>query len=289
MINRRKPILFTLLGGIVLLISAGISNSYAQKPIDFTGTWKTVMMINGSHSFSLTLVQTGDQATGVYSGNGRIEGTVSGRVLRFTWRSDRGTGSGRFVMDEKERAFSGTYNRGSNPDDVDSTWSGLRIVSPEWMPGHKNPVDKVPMPIPGKRTEGSPDPMGRMSEAELAEKEAEYQAAQKNAPAVFTGVWRASSGGQIQFPELLLQQVGDRITGRLFVSRPDVGVIKDGIVDHNILRFQVWRARPNFAARGVNAPEIYVGTGELVMNADGRSFTGTILGAATTGTLIARN
>ena len=40
--------------------------------------------------------------------------------------SDGGSGSGRFVMDESNWAFSGTYNRGDNPDEVDATWNGNR-------------------------------------------------------------------------------------------------------------------------------------------------------------------
>src|ERR1051325_8512096 len=129
MIDGRKRILSATLSAVVLLMTSGISRSSAQDaPLDFTGTWETIMMMNGRNSITLTIVQNGGKATGSYPGNGKIEGAISGRVLRFTWRSDRGSGSGRFVMDEKERAFSGTYNRGSNPDEVDSTWSGLRLV-----------------------------------------------------------------------------------------------------------------------------------------------------------------
>lgn len=104
MINIRKRILFALLGGIVSLLAGNPSNSYAQKPIDFTGTWQTILMMNGKSTITLTIVQNGDQVVGSYAGNGKIEGTVSGKVLRFTWQSDKGSGSGRFVMDEKERA-----------------------------------------------------------------------------------------------------------------------------------------------------------------------------------------
>jgi hypothetical protein len=233
------------------------------------------------------MVQNGDQVTGFFAGNGRIEGTVSGLVLRFSWRSDSGSGSGRFVMDEKERAFSGTYNKGTNPDDVDSTWSGLRLVSPDWVPGVKVPIDKLPLPIPGKRREGAPEPLSKEQQAELEKKQAEYEESQKNALATFAGVWQTKSGEQIQFPELLLQQAGDKVVGRLFANRPDVGIIKGGIVERNTLHFQVWRihsALP-FAA---NLHDEYVGTGELVIDADGRTFRGTILGTATVGTLLAR-
>ena len=188
-------------------------------------------------------------------------------------------------MDEKQFLFNGTYNRGANSDDVDNTWSGKRLVSPEWRPGQKNPADKEPVRIPNKRTEGEPDPMGKMSEAEYLKKLAEYEERQKNVPATFAGVWQTKSGAQIQFPQLLFQQALNKVVGQLFAGRPDLGIIKEGIVDRNTLRFQVWRPRP---FNGRYQPDDYVGTGELVMEADGKSFRGTILGTATNGTLIAR-
>jgi len=91
----------------------------------FGGNWQTIS--NGRYSIPLTIVQSGDRVTGVYPGsNGKIEGTVSGKVLRFKWESDGGSGSGRFVMDESGEAFSGTYNSGDNPDNVEATWNGKR-------------------------------------------------------------------------------------------------------------------------------------------------------------------
>ena len=79
---------------------------------------------------------------GIYEGNGKLEGKVVGRVLRYKWQSDRGTGSGRFVMEEKNFAFSGSYNRGSNPDDVESTWSGKSLANPDG--GGPGPCDNKP-------------------------------------------------------------------------------------------------------------------------------------------------
>lgn len=125
-----------------------------------------------------------------------------------------------------------------------------------------------------------------MTEAEFQKKLAEYEERQRNAPIAFDGVWRVMLGTQYMFPELLLQPVGsDKIVGRLFAGRPEMGVIKEGIVVGNTLRFTVWRPRPPI---GWVQPDDYVGVGELVMNADGKSFKGTILGAAITGTRIAR-
>jgi hypothetical protein len=250
----------------------------------FAGIWQT--SLDGRNEVSLTMQQSGVQVTGQYPGNGKIEGTVSGRVLRFKWQSDRGTGSGRFVMEVKNYTFIGTYNRGANPDDVDSTWSGRRPPGPESVAGCEQPLGEVqgdPRPIRPEGTGGR-----NVSEAELAKKQAEYEERQKNAPVAFDGVWRVKSGEQFVFPELLLQPVGsDRVVGRLFANRPEMGVIKEGTVIRNTLRFTVWRpGRVLFNGR--LSPDEYMGTGELVMNADGKSFRGTILGAGINGTLIAR-
>jgi hypothetical protein len=100
-------------------------NTYVPTAASFNGTWDTISA--GRYAIPLTISQNGTSVTGVYPGNnGKIEGTVSGKVLRFKWRSDGGTGSGRFIMDESGTSFSGTFNRGNNPDDVDSTWNGKR-------------------------------------------------------------------------------------------------------------------------------------------------------------------
>ena len=251
----------------------------------FAGIWQTA--IDGRNDVSLTMQQSGVLVTGQYSGNGKLEGTVSGKVLRFRWQSDRGTGSGRFVMEVKNYTFIGTYNRGNNPDDVESTWSGRRPPGPDSVAGCEQPLGTVngypKPPRPGTDERGR---IGNVSEAELAKQQAEYEERQRNAPVAFDGVWRVMAGAQYLFPELLLQPVGsDKIVGRLFASRPDMGVIKEGIVVRNTLRFTAWRPRP---FNGRVQPDDYMGIGELVMDADGKSFKGTILGTAITGTRIAR-
>src|SRR5205823_13067927 len=97
----------------------------------------------------------------------------------------------------------------------------------------------------------------------------------------FAGAWQGKLGES--FLMLILQQSGDRVTGQLKVNSADFGVMQEGIIDGNTLRFKIMR---------VNVKEVlprpeYVGSGELMMDADGKSFKGTILGAATCGTLIA--
>jgi len=84
--------------------------------------------------------------------------------------------------------------------------------------------------------------------------------------------------------ELILQQSGPQVTGQLRVNSANVGVIMDGIVDGNTLRFKVARVRtlPNELTK----PNEYMGTGELVMDEGGKSFTGKVLGTATSGTFL---
>jgi hypothetical protein len=100
----------------------------------------------------------------------------------------------------------------------------------------------------------------------------------------FAGAWQAKMGESTLI--LLLQQVSDQVTGQLKVNSADLGIIKDGIIDGNTLRFKVVRARtlPN----GLNSPDEYVGIGELVMDKGGKSFKGNVLGTATSGTFIGR-
>lgn len=259
--------------------------TYAPPVAPFAGVWKTTA--DGKNDISLTMEQSGDHVRGLYKGNGKLEGTVIGRVLRFRWQSDGGTGSGRFVMEGKNNEFSGTYNRGNNPDDVDSTWSGRRPPGPEGLAGPCDPLGTVyayPKDIRPERSEG---PVRKMTEAEIAKEQAEYEERQKNAPATFQGVWRTTAGGQLQFPELLLQQSFDKVTGRLYGNRPDLGIIKEGVVDRKILRFTVWRPG-RVLPTGQSLPDEYLGTGEFVMEADGKSFKGILLGGPASGSLVAR-
>ena len=85
---------------------------------------------------------------------------------------------------------------------------------------------------------------------------------------------------------LIFQQTGDQVAGQLKLNSADFGIIMDGIVDGNTLRFKVMRARTPGDLQ--NSPYVYIGTGELVMDEDGKSFKGTVLGAATSATLIGR-
>lgn len=184
-------------------------NTYTPPTASFDGTWETIS--SGKYSIPLTMVQQGDQVTGLYPGNkGKIEGTVSGRVLRFKWESDGGSGSGRFVMDESAQAFSGTYNRGENPDDVDATWNGKRPA---------------------------------VADAKAPEK--------ATPPAIsFTGVWKALRGTTsitlklLQTGDQVIGQFEGDVAGSQATS------ISEGIVVGNTLRFRFKLAPSDRSARG---------------------------------------
>ena len=94
----------------------------------------------------------------------------------------------------------------------------------------------------------------------------------------FAGAWQGKLGES--FVELILQQSGDQVTGEINLNSVHL-LIVDGIVQLNTLRFTVMRNKI------MGKPE-YAGTGELVMDRGGKSFTGTILGAATSGNLVGR-
>lgn len=181
-------------------------NTYKSEPASFAGNWETIS--SGRYSIPLTIVQTGNRVTGLYPGNnGKIEGTVSGKVLRFKWESDGGTGSGRFVMDESNQAFSGTYNSGDDPEEVEATWNGTHAA----YKGGKTPpavsVGKIP-------------------------------------PAVsVAGVW-IQYDGKWRY-KLTLQQAGNQVTGnlRFFLnnSLEDTYYLKEGTLVGNTLRFKAFR------------------------------------------------
>ena len=243
-------------------------NTYIPPVTSFAGTWETIT--NGQHHFVLTMVQTGTKVTGVYPrANGAMEGTVSGRVLRFTWKSDGGSGSGRLVMDETEKAFSGTYNKGDNPDDVENTWNGkLPAAAGDKAPEKVTPPEKFTPPE--KVT--PPDEVTPRDEVTPP-------------MASFAGAWQGKLGES--FLELILQQSGDRVTGQFNVNSNHDWFFKDGIVVGNTLRFTIER-RNRMALPNRYLPDEYVGTGELVIDRGGKSFTGIVLGAATSGTLVGR-
>jgi hypothetical protein len=100
----------------------------------------------------------------------------------------------------------------------------------------------------------------------------------------FAGAWRAKLGDTGL--ELIFQQTGDQVTGQVRGFSYDV-VIRDGKVVGNTLRFTLERPDPSVLPGRVPR-YLAFGSGELVMDRGSKSFTGTFLGAATSGTLLAR-
>jgi hypothetical protein len=101
----------------------------------------------------------------------------------------------------------------------------------------------------------------------------------------FAGAWQGKFGdGAVQ---LILQQSGAQVTGQVKINSAEMGELRGGSVVGKTLRFQLFRpGRP--LGNGRYLPDEHVGAGELVMDIGGRSFKGTILGAAVSGTLLGR-
>jgi hypothetical protein len=98
----------------------------------------------------------------------------------------------------------------------------------------------------------------------------------------FAGAWHGNLGGVL---ELILQQSRNQVTGLVKLNSAEIGVIRDGTVTGSTLRFKIVRPGRAFG-NGTTQPEVFVGVGELVMDEGGKSFTGTVLGTATSGTFI---
>jgi len=93
-------------------------------PSSFAGTWDTKL---GFRETRLAINQNGNKVTGIYPDqNGSIEGTVLEKVLRFTWRSDAGSGSGQLRISTSGESFIGWFNKGSDPDVEGTVWEGTR-------------------------------------------------------------------------------------------------------------------------------------------------------------------
>lgn len=99
----------------------------------------------------------------------------------------------------------------------------------------------------------------------------------------FAGVWHGKLGGG--FLEMILQQSGDRVAGQVKVNSADFGTIRDAVVVGRTLRFVLMRMT---VGAGGRVREEYVGQGELVLGANARSVSGTILGNPASGDLVGR-
>lgn len=90
----------------------------------------TFDVLSGSSGVAITtILEKNDRmVTGVYTyatSRGEIKGLLSGNVLTFTWAEGGASGKGRFVLDDSEQSFSGTWGY-MNSSDNGGTWNGKR-------------------------------------------------------------------------------------------------------------------------------------------------------------------
>ncbi len=257
--SKRKRNLFTMLSGTVLLLAGCISIANAQaNTVDFAGTWNTVTSKGKKFVITMQSVRR-TSVTGTYARNG----------LTASYKP----------VDSPATAFVKVSSIGGEPalQSVSSITGTVidNVLRFKWLEDGGRGAGRFTMSSDGRSFQGT---------FSLTDNPDDTSGGTWNgtrAP-VFHGVWQTTSGGKIQFPELLLQQSGSRVVGSLYGNRPDLGLIREGIIEGNTLRFTVLRA-PNPIRPDLLIP---MGTGELVMGPDGKSFKGTILGGATSGTRI---
>ena len=125
-----------LLIGMVCLISAPMA--LRAQPVDFSGDWQTYWRTG---SAVLTLEQEGDRVTGRYQpDDGRIEGTVAGRVLRGTWSQPGASGAVVFALSEDGQVLTGRFGNGEY-------WNGFRETAGsdtgDWQLGNASPRETL--------------------------------------------------------------------------------------------------------------------------------------------------
>ncbi|MEQ1606368.1 MAG: hypothetical protein ABL999_16015 [Pyrinomonadaceae bacterium] len=252
--NTQKSRWLTFFTGIVLMLVGNISISHAQvTPVDFRGTWNTVAGKGKKIVITLETVRR-TSVTGTYARNGLTAGNKpsDGSVTAFVKVS---------APLQSASSISGTVT-----DNV------LRF---KWFEDGGHGAGRFTMSSDGQSFQGT---------FSLTDNPDDTSGGTWNgtrAP-VFAGVWQAKAGDKILFPQVLFQQSGSQVVGQLFAGNDQQGVIREGVIDGNTLRFRV--LRPQLAIPGRYSPDIPMGVGELVMNPDGKSFKGTVLGASVSGT-----
>lgn len=89
---------------------------------DFSGDWQTYWRTG---SAVLSLEQAGDEMTGTYQpDNGRIEGTIKGRVLRGIWEQTGASGRFVFALSQDGEVLTGRFGNGEY-------WNGFRDSAEE--------------------------------------------------------------------------------------------------------------------------------------------------------------
>lgn len=101
---------------VMLFCFLSVSELTAQ---DISGVYKTEWG-------NITFLQNGSSVTGSYPlNNGRIEGTLEGRVLTGRWYQSNGSGRIRFEFNSDSSAFTGKWSRGDA--EPLSAWNGTRV------------------------------------------------------------------------------------------------------------------------------------------------------------------
>ncbi len=261
MINRQRRIWFTIVNVIVLVLVGSISSSFAQAFPDFGGTWNTVTGKGKKIVVTLKTVRR-TEVTGNYPINGltaRYE-PFDGSVDVFVKVS---------AISKGPILQTASSIRGTVTDNV------LRF---KWFEEGSHGAGRFTMSSDGQSFEGT------FSTTDNPDDTSGGTWNGTRAPN-FAGAWSAKLGeGAL---EIILQQSGAQVTGQLKANSADLGMIREGIIVGNTLRFKIVRAG-RVLPNGVSLPDEYVGIGELVMDKGSKSFTGTILGTATSGTRLGR-
>lgn len=251
--NTQKSMLMAALV-VMLLVAGGFTGAHAQS---FAGTWNTVTSKGKKMIVNLQMVGRTSEFTGSYP--------ISG--LTRSSNETRERAADVFVTVSMTNAVSPVQSmssiRGTVTDNV------LRF---KWQEDGGQGSGKFTLSADGQSFQGT---FSKTSDPN------DTSGGTWNGIRVprFDGVWQTA-----QFPQLLLQQNVTQVGGHLYGGRPDLGVIRNGVIDGNTLRFTVWRESPP----GLRQPDQYMGTGELVIAADGRSFKGTLLGASVSGSRVTR-
>lgn len=107
-------------------------------PASFGGKWNMLAGLGGT-PFNLILQQSGNNVTGTYSPqDGTIEGTVTGKTLRFQWTQAGGyKGTGVLEIDSDQKFLSGVFTTIEGPKKGDNRVSATRVEAaskPELQP-----------------------------------------------------------------------------------------------------------------------------------------------------------
>lgn len=111
--------------GVFVLALAMAATVYAKVGM-FTGEWDTYF--GGGKKTRMTLIQSGDKVSGVYSyQDGKLNGIVTDGVLMGTWVQNRDgkRGTFKFKMSPDGTTFKGKWRRG-NKGEWEGEWNGER-------------------------------------------------------------------------------------------------------------------------------------------------------------------